>query len=251
MSGKDNSFSRSGRRGSSKEKPQSDSIKSVPQSGNAMIYVLVVVALFAALTFVLSRQNDTGEQGALGGEKVLVYANQIIQVSNQIKQGVDQMVYSGTGIGDLLFYEPGHVNFSSGTIHNVFHPDGGGVVMPRIPMEAVNDMAAPYVPGPGFFMGRFNNVEWTPTNATDVILVANQIREDICAKINESLTGSATIPQINVLSLPQALIDTVHHLGGNVDLTAARCPGCEGYAALCVANSDESAWAYYNIIEQR
>jgi hypothetical protein len=218
-------------------------------SGNAMIYVLIVVALFAALSFALSR-NSSDEASSLGPERVNVYASQIIAAANGMKQGVDQVVYSGTRIDSLNFCLPGEVCFTSAPLsNNVFHPDGGGMVRANLPAETINEVDNN--PDPGWYIGRFNNVEWTDSAAQDVIVTAHQIREDICAQINKLLTGSDTIPALAV-DINKALIDDAYHTNTpNADLTVANCAGCEGKAALCVVNAAGTIWSYYSVIEQQ
>ena len=220
------------------------------ESGNAMIYVLIVVTLFAALSFVLARNSGSGEQDVLGAEKINVYASQIIQTSNQVKQGVDQVIYSGSTIDNLNFCLPGEICFTSAPLfNNVFHPEGGGMIRPVLPAETINAVDAD--PVPGWYVGRFNNVAWTPTASHDVILIAHQIRQDVCMRINELLTGSSAIPALTV-EINRALIDAAQHTNGpNVDLDAANCATCEGHAALCVVNALGTIWSYYNIIEQQ
>ena len=220
------------------------------ESGNAMIYVLVVIVLFAALSFVLSRGARTTEENTLGVETVNVYATQIMQMANQVKQGVDQVVYSGTLINNLNFCLPGEVCFTSAPLYNnVFHPEGGGMVRPVLQADAANQVNTN--PAPGWYVGRFNNVEWTPTTAQDVIVTAHQIRQDVCARINELLTGSAAIPALTV-DINKVLIDSSRHTNGpNADLDAAVCAGCEGHPALCVVNAAGTIWSYYSVIEQQ
>lgn len=220
------------------------------ESGNAMIYVLIVVALFAALSFVLARNSGSEEQGTLAAEKTNVYASQMIQMSNQVKQGVDQVLYSGSEIVNLNFCLPGEVCFTSAPLYNnVFHPEGGGMVRPVLPTETIH--AVDTNPDPGWYVGRFNNVAWTDTAANDVILTAHQIRQDVCARINELLTGSSAIPALTV-DINRVLIDAARHTNGpNDDLTAVNCAACEGRAALCVVNAAGTIWSYYNIIEQQ
>ncbi len=226
------------------------------QRGNAMIYVLVVIVLFGALTFVLSRQNSTTETGALDEQRVKVYASEIIQVSNQIKQGVDQMIYGGTPIDDLLFCKPSDTCFNSDPTKEVFNPSGGGIVMPKIPAEAIHQVDAN--PAPGWYLGRFNNVGWTPAAGQDVIFVAHQIREDVCRKINDLLFGDpapkalAAGNEINKVLISNSDPDGgAQHTGGAGDLDSAACPNCEGKASACVQNNAGTMWSFYNIIEQQ
>jgi hypothetical protein len=221
------------------------------EQGNALIYVLIVIGLFAALTFILSRQRGSGETNTIGNEAVNIDATQIIQVSNQVKQAVDQMLFSGSKIDDLDFCQPGEACFSSAGIHSVFAPQGGGVTMPNIPTDASKQVDAN--PVPGFYMGAFNNVEWTETGGSDVILVAHQISQPVCEKIDEILTGKkpATIPPVGA-ALATVLIDASRHTAGaNVDLDKTVCPLCDGHASLCVSDAGAAMFSFYNVIEQR
>lgn len=221
------------------------------QSGNALIYVLIVVALFAALNFVLSRQTDTTETGILSQEKTEILAGQILSTSSQIKQAVDMMLYSGSGIDELTFTTPDdEPAFSTGSsIHKLFHPDGGAAILPAIPAEAVAQASAD--PVAKWYIGRFNNVEWTESGADDVILVAHQLGKTICESINEKLTGSTTIPALTAgKTLANLMIDDAFHTGTNEDFDAADCAGCNGWPQLCVSDSGVTMYSYYSIVAQ-
>ncbi len=216
-----------------------------------MIYVLIAVALFAALSFVLSRQTDSSESGTLAEEKIELQSTQIIQTASHIQQAVNRMAYTGSEIDDLVFTIPddGLAYATPPHIHKVFHPEGGALTLPQLPTEAVNQVNTD--PAPGWYMGSFNNVEWTQTTGTDVILVAHQIDQTICARINEKLTGSAVIPTLTV-DINKILIDaTLHTNAPNNDLDIAECAACDGRPTLCVSNAAGTMWSYYSVIEQR
>lgn len=217
-------------------------------SGNAMIYVLIVIALFAALAFILSRQGQNGEHSAMGAQQIEIESTQMLQASMQIKQAIDSMMFGGTTIDALDFMPPSDAAFDTPprTV-KVFHPDGGGVIMPHLPDGAAGSASDPAA---GWYLGRFNTVEWTESTATDVILTAYDIPKALCAKINEKLTGSATIP-VSSAPLRDVLVDDAAHSGSNVALTATNCPGCEGKASLCVEGPTNDIWAFYSILEQR
>ena len=78
-------------------------------------------------------------------------------------------------------------------------------------------------------------------------MVAYQIDKTVCEKINEKITGSTTIPALADI-MSRLLIDNVLHGSGNLDLTTAKCAGCDTYFSLCVSNSAVSAWSFYSII---
>lgn len=232
------------------------------QRGNALIYVLVAIALFAALSMVLARQTDTGEVGTLTPERVEIYATGLIDYAAQAQSAVEQMLFSGETIDNLEFMQPGEANFATeppAHIHKVYHPEGGGVLNKTIPDDVVfDDASAETTPAPGWYMGRFNNVGWSKTAGQDVILVAYKISRQVCESINEKITGSTVIPELGGKARDYLIDeDTPSHGGANADFTAADCPdpdgagpgvGCDGRPALCVVNDDGDVYAFYTVV---
>lgn len=220
------------------------------ERGNALIYVLLAVALFAALTFMLSRGGEEGDS-TLSDEKAELYATQLISYAAQAKSAVDQMLFSGSYIDDLSFVSPSDSGtFESGSnIHKVYHPEGGGLSLASLPGAVVSQNISD--PAAGWYMGSFNNVDWTDSSSNDVILVAYQISSSVCAKINEKINGSTTIPQMND-SIKEVMIDDAHYTAGtNTELTTGTseiCEECNSVASLCVQNEDGNAYGFYTII---
>ncbi len=240
------------------------------QSGNALIYVLIAIALFASLSFVLGRQTDTSETGVVSEEQAELYASQLISYSAQAKSSVDQMRATGAYPEDLYFFLPGDTGFDDGAtykdIHKIFHPAGGGLSMKNLPsaIRKDDDTSEPG-PAPGWYMGRFNNVEWTGSTANDVILVAYKITRPVCEAINEKITGSKTIPKLTGKARDFFIYDAAStpphefstggdHTGSNADFAAtgspAPCGDCDGMPSLCVSNDTEKIFAFYNIIAE-
>ncbi len=217
------------------------------EQGNAMVYVLIVVALFGALSFVLARQTDTTESNVVGEEQVEIFAGLLQNAPMQLKQSVEQMTFTGTQVSNLDFTTPDDPTFDAGShVDKVFHPAGGGVVLPRIPSEAINEIAAD--PPARWYIGRFNNMEWTPTAADDVILTAHQITEQVCARINEKLTGSTAIPEVTA-PVNEILIDAAESsAGANIEFSSANCAACFGQQSLCVKDDGVNAWSFYSLI---
>ncbi len=232
-----------------------------PQSGNALIYVLIAIALFGALSFTLGRQTDTNEAGTLSDEMAELYATQLISYSSQVKSAIDQMLYTAASdVSDLDFIAPTDLTFDTGTlIHKVYHPQGGGITPGTLPEKAITQVTAD--PTPGWYLGRFDNVDWTPlasgnTGGTggaeapweDVILVAYQINEKVCGLINQKINGSTAIPTATV-ALRNILIDDALHSGTNVELTtqpAEICPDCNNLGSLCI--QEGGIYGFYTVI---
>ncbi len=230
-------------------------MKTNRERGNALLYVLIAIALFAALSMTLGRQTDTSEAGALSNQKAEMYATQLMAYAAQAKSSVDQMLFSGTGIGDLDFALPNQAAFNSPSnrLDLVYHPDGGGLNPGRLPPEAIAQNTTD--PAAGWYMGRFNNVEWTPSTATDVLLVAYQIKKAVCEKINAKITGSAAIPVLTD-SIADIMIDDIFHSGVNVDfmtdpLGTPVCADCHKKSSLCVEDQATGRYGFYSLIEGR
>lgn len=221
-----------------------------------MIYVIIVIALFAALSFLLTRQSDTGETGTVSREKVNIAATQIMQTAAQVQGAIQQMTFAGNAtLADIDFIPPSDATFNDPpTSLKAFHPDGGGITLPKIPPDALASGGAT-TPPPGWYIGRFNNVEWSAPDAfgapiQDVVIVAYQITKPVCERINQQLTGDPTIPVLTTDLRMPFIESPLYHNGGNVDFMIASCTvrSCEGVPALCVENSSNNAWAFYSLI---
>lgn len=237
------------------------------ERGNALIYVLIAVVLFGALSFTLSRQTDTSEVGTLENERAELIATQLISYAADAKSAFDKMQFTGTRVGDVNVIPPSDPDFNSATtsdnLNKIFHPEGGGLNFARIPDRATDasNITTPDDPAPGWYMG-FNQVEWTPSTDTDLILTAYGLAPLVCGFINEKITGNTTIPVISDSvkeTLVQKTIDgeDMYSVGANVDLTtdpdatspAAICPECHNQASLCV--QEGGVFGFYTIIGER
>lgn len=239
------------------------------QSGNAMVYVLIIVALFAAINFIISRQTDTSETNVVDEQKIDFYATQILNYAAQARESVERMTITGTEIDDLTFFLPEDADFDTEVtyahVDKVYHQLGGGLTEITLPPE----LAAPpggteSTPAAGWYLGRFNNVEWTDSAANDVILVAYRIPQAVCERINEMIAGSAYIPPPQLTGhIRTYLIDNTNtvpaheqsnaegHSGGTGDFTTTECAACDGVPSLCVQNNGGDVFAYYDIIAQQ
>lgn len=214
-------------------------------SGNALIYVLIAIALFAALGFTLSRQTHNAGTGEIDAAKADIYAAQFLTYATQAKSVIDQMMFTGSNIDDLDFTLPSEAGFNVAPhIHKVYHPEGGGLTPNTLPAQTINQVSTP--PDAGWYMGRFNNVEWTSSTGSDVILTAHQISKSVCEAIDEAITGSLTLPILKG-NLEDFLVDSAT----DTDLTVTDCANCEGYMTLCIRNAADTAYSFYTILADR
>jgi hypothetical protein len=219
------------------------------ERGNALVYVLIAIALFAALSFTLGRQKDENAGAGLSEDRAELYATQIIAYTAQSKSVIDQMLMSGSHINDLIFTLPTDATFSTGSpIHKVYHPEGGGLNPATLPAEAVASGITD--PVPGWYLGRFNNIEWTGAG-NDVVLVAYGLKGPVCEKLNESTGGGSPPPSMGD-TIRNVMIDDSIHGGTNVALWTTDpagtpiCGDCHKRSSLCVQQG--GIYAFYTIV---
>jgi hypothetical protein len=225
----------------------SDKHRSLRQRGNAMIYILLSLALIGALTLVMSRQADQGGDD-LSADQAELLATQILAYAASAQTAVDGMMQTGSTAAQINFIRPSEAGFDTPpNIHKLYHPAGGG--LSAGPSNSNIFTGTSVTPPPGWYVARYNNVAWTPTSANDVIITAHQISESICKSINKKITGTSTIPQLaGTTLLGNVLLGTSNGASGNENLTATECPGCVGFPSLCIANGPGLAWSFYSII---
>lgn len=224
--------------------------ENLKEKGNALIYVLIAVVLFAALSFTLMNQARNEGTDEIDDAKTGLYATQIIAYAAQAKSALDNMSFSGSKITDFDFVLPGETGFNTAPhTHKLFHPASGGLLKGTLPAAAVTETGSN--PAPGWYTGRFNNVEWTDTSGTDIILTAYQISKAVCENINEKATGSTTIPALPGDPKLYLIDDSAYSGGSNTDLDIAACASCEGYMSLCVSDNTASTFAFYTVLADR
>lgn len=221
------------------------------QSGNAMIYILVALVLVGALTMMLSRQNQRDGSENSTEETLSFDVTRIKSYATSAQSAYDKMIMAGSNPDEIDFSIASDASYEAGTnINKIFHPQGGGLNPGTVDTKIFT--GTDNNPAPGWYMGRFNNIGWSKSSAQDIILVAHQVDQAVCAKLNKDITGSSTIPALGGTgSIADYLIDDARHGGTNANFTASECALCENKLALCVSNGAGTMWSYYTIIESR
>jgi hypothetical protein len=215
-------------------------MKNHRQSGNAFLYILIAIVLFAGLTFVLSRGHDSGDKTVLNQAQVQTTAQRLMSYVNQTTQGWLQMSNTGTDLDELDLTLPSDVTFNNApTIHKLFHPDGGGVLFRE--MNDPEFIATPGTPEGWYFV--LVDTDWSPSTATDFMMFFTNLKQSLCAQINLEITQSTVIPVATFDS--EALGD-----GTLNPLTEATCASCKTHASICIQDSI-GRYVYFNTIEQR
>lgn len=190
------------------------------QAGSAFVYILIAVALFAALLFFFIRSAQTG-QGNLTRHQVGMYAQEIIDYGIAIERAVDKLRRNGCSEREISFQDPLRATYSNYFYQStrpeclVHGPQGGNI--PWRPFDHVlytqAEIAAGRCPGAGgghashrtanapnaISAYAFTDVGTTCNEGrcTDIHLEFRFIKQEICVEINRRL-GIISIPSFGV-----------------------------------------------------
>lgn len=218
------------------------------QNGNVFVYILIAVVLLGALMFTLSK-SASEEDGAsdLSDGQSRIAANEIIGYAASASNSLTQMQQTGATTDLINFTLPSDATFNTApTTYKLFHPDGGGFNYKSLPAKASADDGVGL--SAGYYIGRFNSVEWTPSATNDTLFTAYEITQGTCAEINRKVAGSSTIPTVVGDSLANLLVDDSLHAGTNDNLEVVNCAACENISALCVTDG-AGKYAFYSLLE--
>lgn len=219
--------------------------------GNVVIYLLIAVVLFAALTALVTRSGDSDRlTNNLDNDRAGLRAQELINYATAAAQAVEQMRMADPNMdpANIDFILPSDANFNTGTDAQkrlrIYHQLGGG-------LNAFTNKPEYFEAGQtqtGWIFQKGTNVQWTPSTETDLILSFENIDPAICAAINLKLYRETT-------SVPSTSINIEEQLkngGTDNDLTLAICgtTACKERLNYCVQTST-GRYAFYNVIMAR
>lgn len=145
---------------------------------------------------------------------------------------------------EIRFAFPDDPQYNNTSKLQLMHPLGGGMKPIRIDPDFYNEGNQASNVDQGWFYQNKINVEWTPSNQTDVIVSFLNINPNVCRTLNNLLHGDETIPNVNV-DYDVVLIS--NRTNGN--LKSSDCPLCENKESFCVQNN--GTYAFYSVIGSR
>ncbi len=166
-----------------------NTIMNEPQSGNILFYILIAVALLAALSYSVA-QSGRGGIGKVSEEKAALYATEIIEYGNILSQAVSQIRLRGYKDIEISFENTKITGYTNANCTEdgceIFHINGGGINWMHPPPNA-NDGT------PWLFT--VNNLVNIGTTNVDSIMLLQNVDMGVCQQLNKKLHGTTTIPQ--------------------------------------------------------
>ncbi len=109
------------------------------ENGNAFVFILIAIALLAALTFSLTRSE---QEGGKSGDKaqMKIQVNQLLRTAKNMQFAIEKMkIQNGTSENDISFHSEmwGNNDYQHNPAqpeeNRIFSPKGGAVNFPTIP----------------------------------------------------------------------------------------------------------------------
>lgn len=163
-----------------------------PESGNAIFYVFIAVALLGALSFAVS-QSMRSSGKALDEDRAQLAASELIAYGDAMNKAVGMLRLRGVQEFALDFSHP-DANVGYGTYDDeprveLFHPQGGGVLYRRPPEIAGSGPPLTYHYIGAYAIDGIGQTGCTlpasdPENCSELLLVVQGIRREVCQMAN-------------------------------------------------------------------
>jgi len=237
------------------------SIRNVPllkdknhEKGNVLFLILIAVALFAALAFVVAQSTRSGS-GGTADEKARLLASQILNYTVSVSTGMNRLLASGCRLNQINFERepfdgsnPQYENSESpdGFKCHVFHPNGGAVPYQAPPEDAQNIPFGKSAEMKEYYYNLSNQVIGLGTDnlgdfnadSKDFMIIMPYATVEVCRALNKAIhQENGTPPElINTLNV-------VGFWGGDLEATGSQdiedAGGLlKGQGTACVHASD-------------
>ncbi len=231
-------------------------VKRALQKGSALVYILIAVALLAALTYAIS-ESSRGDAEQLSKERAKLLASEIIDYSSLVANGVAQLRLRGVTLAELCFdddnwgsddYEhPGCV-FDK---NRLFSPQGAGINWTLAPKDAMSTKSLPDNLWAIYADNEVVNVGTTceEDRCVDLLLMVDELSARVCRQINDLLgvENPGGAPPFD-----SGYGETTYQGQFSYEQTIGDEPGGEalkGQSSACFRTTAEpSEYAYYTVL---
>lgn len=161
------------------------------QSGNVLFYILIAVALLAALSYAVS-SSGRGSAQQITGEKARLYATELIEYTDAMATGVAQLRLRGVALNSLCFDHArwGTADYNHAACgddrNRIFHPDGAGLAWVNASEQAMDADASPDRLWHIYADNEVQDVGTTSGTAegAELILLVDELDVSVCQQIN-------------------------------------------------------------------
>jgi hypothetical protein len=222
------------------------------ESGNILFYILIGVAMLAALSFAVTQGSRDSIQ-SVNADKQRLLATEIIDYGDTMQKAVAAIRLRGTPFASLSFAHP-DLNAAYGTpgaapAHEIFNPAGGGVLYrPALADVMASGLGQPYIFSAG------NEIQDVGTtcaadSCADLLLVLPGLKKDICSSIN-AIVGVDN-PGGNPPEDNGADVALFAGTASYAQTLGDESAGLAGKTAGCFYDKGATAYTYYQVLQAR
>lgn len=199
------------------------------ERGNAVIFILLGIALFAALAYTFMRGAQQG-QGNLTAGQTRLLAQEMINEANNIQRAVNRLLSRGCSENDLNFYTvenplPLNPDAPVDGRCDIFGSTGGGLTINMFEGHVLNIQPSSQV-----------HVTGTATTAGDLSYYYRGVSDQLCIELNRQLglDDAGTIPEDASNVVGGAFVGTYYAAGFAEDPINDEDPRTLNRTAGCV-----------------
>lgn len=220
-----------------------------PQSGNVFLFILIGIALFAALAMVVSRGMSGQTTNTLSSRDAELAAVDIISYTQQVSRAVDRLRRRGTSENDISFTNvvvSGYAHGSPQPVSNQVFNSNGGNVSWRSPQTGVNDGSEWVFTGASCLADVGSGATGCDSDGNasteELLMVLTAVDDAVCERINSKLEISG-IPADSGGGASSAKF--VGAYGDGTEIT----PASGSYETACVSRA--GANYFYHVLVAR
>lgn len=167
-----------------------------PEAGNALIFILIAVVLFGALTFTVSRGFQSETSTNMSDREYAVHAADILSYTQKIERTVNRMRQKGCSENEINFSYNGTsaYDFSTRNKCKVFGSSGGSLEW-QSPFPGVNDGTEWLITGSTCVEDLENGGSSCDSDSTsneELIMILPNVTTGICTALNDKLSITST-----------------------------------------------------------
>ncbi len=239
-----------------------DNKNNTSEKGNVLFLILIAVALFAALSYAVTKSTRSGG-GSTEREKAILSGASMTQHPTALRTAVIRMILGGVDVSGIRFNSPANFSAISGSLEvAVFHPDGGGAVFQNAP----SDVMAGTGEGTWFFNGQFEvpNLGVDGATGNDLIAFLPNVSRTVCTQVNREFSIDSTdctlvnnvvqadgisaadvsVQMDDTYTFPPTAADTIEGLGGS-------CEAFVGQPSGCFIDDTGNSYVFYSVLLER
>jgi hypothetical protein len=213
--------------------------KSKQPRGNVLFLILIAVALFAALSYAVTKSSQSGKDEA-PKETVSAVVNTaaLTQYPSTIRTAVLGLIVNGVDPVDMLFNKPeqftgeGYTAYDAAKAKGVFNEAGGKAVYQQVPGNmTVSGQPIDWAFTLDFEVPLVGLSSPSSLAGNDLIAFASGVSQTACARVNQELYNDATIP---VAGTPVVI--------GNNRLATATLPVAPAAETVLTSSTPSARW---------